>query len=145
MPGLFKKFKENMGLKATALVLALALWFYVVGELNKGSEAERLLLNSIMPQKGITAKKLVIKPIFIGRPRHGYAIISEKVVVTPEYCIVVGTKDLLDKIRFIYTLPIDIKGVDRSFTKSVPLNPIAPGVYMEETLVQITAPVGKEG
>jgi len=144
MLNFFKKLGENPGLKITALILTLALWFYVVGELNKGSEEERLFLNSVLPQKSVAAKKLVIKPVFIGSPRHGYAVISDKVVVVPEYCIVVGTKDLLANIRFVYTLPVEIKDADRTFIRSVPLNPIAPGIYMEETLVQITVPIEKE-
>ena len=126
-----------------ALVLALALWFYVVNELKKGSEEERLFLSRMMPQEGMAAKKLSIKPIFIGKAHSGYAINSQKVVVVPEYCIVVGPKDLLEKIRFTYTMPIDIGGASKPFTKSVALNPIAPGVYTEETLVQVTVPVEK--
>ena len=66
---------------------------------------------------------------------------AKKAVVVPEYCIVVGTKDLLGKIKFIYTMPIDVTGVSKPFTKSVALNPIAPGVYTEETLVQVTVAV----
>lgn len=124
-----------------ALILALALWFYVVNELKKGSEEERMFLSRMMPQEGMVAKKLSIMPIFIGHPRSGFTLETKKSVVVPEYCIVVGNKDLLEKIRFIYTMPVDVSGVYRSFTKSVSLNPIAPGVYMGETLVEVTVPV----
>lgn len=44
-------FTQNVGLKITALVLALALWFYIVGELNKGSEEEKRLLHKILLQE----------------------------------------------------------------------------------------------
>jgi hypothetical protein len=40
-------------------------------------------------------------------------------------------------------MPIDVTGTNRTFTKSIALNPIAPGVYMEETLVQVIVPVEK--
>lgn len=134
-------FTKNIGLKFMALILALALWFYVVNELKKGSEEERLFLSRMMPQEGMVAKKLSIMPIFIGRPRSGYTIDTKKAVVVPEYCIVVGSKDLLEKVRFIYTMPVEVNGVYKSFTKSVSLNPISPGIYMGETLVEVTVPV----
>jgi YbbR domain-containing protein len=132
-----------LGLKFTAFLLALALWFYIVNELQKGNEEERQFLNRILPQEGMSAKKLSIMPIFIGKARSGFVVDTRKAVVVPEYCFVVGTKDLLEKIRFVYTMPIDLNGANKTFTKSVALNPIAPGIYMEETLVQVTIPVEK--
>jgi len=138
-----KIFVKNIGLKITALILALALWFYIVNELNKGSDEERQLLNRVLPKEGMAAKKLSIKPVFIGKAHSGYVINSQKVVVVPEYCIVVGPKDILEKVRFVYTMPIDINYSAKTFIKSIPLNPIAPGIYMEETLVQVTIPVEK--
>ncbi len=134
-------FTKHLGLKFTALMLALALWFYIVSELKKGSEEERQFLNRVLPQEGVVAKKLSIMPIFIGRPRAGFAVDPRKAVVVPQYCIVVGTKELLGKIRNAYTMPIDVTGTFKSFNKSVAMNPIAPGVYMEETFVEVTVPV----
>ena len=136
-------FTRNIGLKVLALFLALALWFYIVNELKKGSEEERQFLQSVMPKESMAAKKLEIYPVFSGKPKSGYFIDSKKVIVVPEYCLVVGTKNLVEKIRQAYTMPIDIGGTNKSFTKSVPLSPIAPGIYMEETLVQVTVPVEK--
>lgn len=138
-----KVFTKHIGLKITALVLALALWFYIVNELNKGNEEERQFLSRMLPQEGLVAKKLAIRPIFIGRPWSGFSVDPRKAVVVPEYCIVVGTKELLSKARYVYTMPVDVSGAAKPFTKSVALTPIMPGVYMEETLVQVTAPVEK--
>ena len=126
-----------------ALFLALISWFYIVNELNRGNEEERQFINRMFPREGMVAKKLSIMPIFIGKPRYGYTVDPKKAVVAPEYCIVVGTKDLLGSIRLVYTMPIDIGDTSKPFIKSVALNPIAPGVYMEETLVQVTVPVEK--
>ena len=134
-------FTKNVGLKFTALILALALWFYIVGELKKGSEEERQFLNKVLPSEGVVAKKLSIQPIFIGNPRPGFKIDEKRAVIVPNYCIVVGTKELLGKIKFAYTMPVDVSGAYRTVTRSVALNPIAPGIYMEETLVQVTVPV----
>lgn len=138
-----KIFTKHIGLKFTALILALALWFYVVDELKKGNDEERQFLNRMLPQEGMVSKKLTIMPVVIGKPRSGFTIDVKKAVVVPEYCIVVGAKDIMGKVKFIYTMPIDISGTHKSFTKSVPLNPIAPGAFMEETLVQVTIPVEK--
>lgn len=134
-------FTKNIGLKFMALILTLALWFYAVNELKKGSEEDRLFLSRMMPQEGMVAKKLSIMPIFIGRPRSGFTVAVKKAVVVPEYCIVVGNKDLLEKIRFIYTMPVEVSGVYKSFSKEVSLNPISPGIYMGETLVEVTVPI----
>ena len=136
-------FTKNVGLKLIALVLALTSWFYIVKELNKGTEEEMRFLRKILPSEGLTARRLAIKPIFVGKMRRGYQILNNKIIIVPDYCIVVGAKDLLEKVRFAYTMPVDVTGAFRTLTKSVPLNPIAPGIYMEETLVQITIPIEK--
>ncbi|MDD5428688.1 MAG: hypothetical protein PHI58_05580 [Candidatus Omnitrophica bacterium] len=138
-----KFFTKHIGLKFTALILSLAIWFYIVGELKRGSEEERQFLSRMLPREGMVAKKLSIMPIFVGKPRYGFTIDAKKAAVVPEYCIVVGTKDMLGKTRFIYTMPIDVSGVYKPFTRSVALNPVAPGVYTEETLVEVTVPVEK--
>ena len=136
-------FTKNVGLKAAALVIAVILWFYIVGELNKGSEEERQFLSKVLPAGGMVAKKLSIKPVFIGSPKSGYTIDARRAIVAPEYCIVVGSRDMLSKIRFAHTMPIDVRGVSKSFSKSVALSPIAPGVYSEETLVEVMVPIEK--
>ena len=136
-------FTKNLGLKFVSLILALTLWVYTVSELKKGSEEETRLLNSILPRESMAAKKLIIRPIFVGKPRWKHSVAVSRTVVVPEFCIVVGTKDLIDKLRYAYTTPIDISGVSKPFSRSIPLNPIAPGIYMEETLVQVTVPVEK--
>jgi YbbR domain-containing protein len=138
-----KFFTENIGLKLLSLALALIAWFYIVQALNEGSQEEMQFLRKILPSEGMVAKKLTIKPIFIGKPKGGYVMLPDKVVVTPSFCIVVGTKDVLENVRFAYTMALDISGLNKTVTRSVPLSPIAPGVYMEETLVEVTVPVEK--
>jgi hypothetical protein len=137
-------FTKHLILKALSLVLALLVWFYIVNELNKGSVEELLMLRKMLPSEGLMAKRLGIKPVFVGTPRRGYKINREQTVIVPEYCIVVGSRDVLGRIKSVYTMPIDIRNTTKTFIASIPLNPIAPGVYMEETLVQVTVPVEKE-
>lgn len=137
-------FTKHIGLKLLSLVLALLVWVYIVNELNKGSDEELQFLRRMMPSEGLMAKKLIIKPIFVGDPYRGYLVKRDQVVIVPDYCIVVGTREMLRKIKYAYTMPIDIKKSAKTFVASIPLNPIAPGVYMEETLVQVTVPIEKE-
>jgi YbbR domain-containing protein len=132
---------ENFALKIVSLFLAVGVWFYVVSELNKGTLEERLAIQQILPSYGMITKKLQIKPIVVGRPKRYYRIVEEKIVVVPDYCIVVGPKSILHNVKYIYTLPIDVTGVNKPVTKTVPLKPIASGIYMEETLVAATVPV----
>ena len=137
-------FTKHLVLKILSLMLALLIWFYIVNELNKGSNEELQILRKMQPGEGMVARKLMIKPVFVGKPCFGYKIKHDQVVVAPEHCMVVGSKDALDKIKFAYTMPIDAKRTSKSFTVSTPLSPIAPGVYIEEMIVQVTVPVEKE-
>lgn len=136
-------FTKNIGMKVLSFFLALTLWFYIVNELEKGTEEDVQFLHKLIPSGEMIAKKLTIKPVFVGTPKREYGVAAEKVVVVPQYCIVVGDNDILGKVKYAYTMPIDISGAHKSFTKEVPLNPIAPGIYTEETLVQVTVPVQK--
>ncbi|MBN1526369.1 MAG: YbbR-like domain-containing protein [Candidatus Omnitrophica bacterium] len=135
-------FTENIGLKVIALMLALILWFYVDKEINKGPEEEMQFLKKIFPSEGITAKRLAIKPMIEGELRSGYEIEGGKPTLSPEYCLAVGSKDLLEKISAASTAPVNIDGAFRTFSKSVPLRPI-PGVYMESTSTKVTVTIQK--
>jgi YbbR domain-containing protein len=132
---------ENFLLKVISLVLAVGLWFYIVGELNKGAEEERLVFQKIFPSYGMITKKLEIKPIVMGKPKRGFTVIEDKIAVYPSYCIVIGPKSVLKDIKEIDTVPIDISGADKIITRAVPLKSIAPGIFVEETLVAATIPI----
>lgn len=137
-------FTKHLALKILSLFLALLVWFYIVNELNKGSDEEFRFLKRMLPSEGLVAKKLVIRPVIIGKPRAGYIVNRAQTVIVPDYCIVVGTRDILGRVKFAYTMPIDVRKATKTITDSIPLNPIAPGVFMEETTVQVTVPIEKE-
>ncbi len=137
-------FTKHLLLKVLSLILALLVWFYIVNELNKGPNTEMELLKKIRPGEGMVAKKLTIRPVFVGRPSKGNIVKRDEAVIVPDYCMVMGAKSVLGKIKFAYTMPIDIKMASKTFTTQVALNSIAPGVYMEETLVQVTVPIEKD-
>lgn len=137
-------FTKHLALKILSLILALLIWFYIVNELNKGSVEEVQMLRRMLPSEQLVTKKLEIKPVFIGKPHRGHKLGQGSAVITPTYCIVVGPRNMVAKMKFAYTMPIDIKRASKPFIVSIPLNPAAPGVYMEETLVQVTVPIEKE-
>ena len=137
-------FTKHLLLKALSLVLALLVWFYIVNELNKGSNEELELLKKMRPGEGIVAKKLIIVPVFIGKPSWGNVVRRDQVTVAPEYCMAMGPKNVIGNIRSAYTVPIDLKRASKPFIAQAALNPISPGVYMEETLVQVTVPIEKD-
>ena len=52
---------KNTGLKVTALILAVAFWFYIVAELHRGTDEERQLLKKVLAQEGIAAREPAVK------------------------------------------------------------------------------------
>ncbi len=138
-----KALTKNITLKLFSLLLAIIAWYYIVNELDKGSMEERALIQKIFPSYGMITKKLLIKPSLVGQPHRRYRIVKDKILVVPDYCIVVGPSKMLKDIKHIYTTPLDVNGASETFTKSIPLTPIAPGIYTEETLVAVTVPVEK--
>lgn len=137
-------FTKHLFLKFLSLMLALLAWFYIVNELNKGSNEELEFLRRMHPNESMVAKKLMISPVFTGKPSWGNSVRRDQVAIVPEYCIVMGSRNILGKVKSAYTMPIDLKGTSKTFTAQVALNSIAPGVYMEETLVQVTVPIEKD-
>jgi|GEM_PF-967717 hypothetical protein len=136
-------FTKHILLKVLSLVLALLSWFYIVSELNKGPNEELALLKRLSPGENMVAKKLMIIPVFVGKPAWGNIVRRDQAVMVPDYCVVMGTRNDLGKVKAAYTVPIDLKRASKTFTTQAALSPIAPGVYMEETLVEVTVPIEK--
>ena len=137
-------FTKHLFLKLLSLMLALLAWFYIVNELNKGPNEELELLKKMRSSEGMMARKLMISPLFAGKPSRGNSVRRDQVAIVPEYCIVMGSRNVLGKAKAAYTMPIDLKGASKTFTVQVALNPIATGIYMEETFVQVTVPIEKD-
>lgn len=136
-----RSLRENIFLKFLSLLLAIGLWFYIVSELDKGGEEEKVAFQKIFPSYETISKNLPIKPILVGKPRRGYRVVEEKIASEPGYCIVVGPRNILKNVRHIFTLPLDVEGASAPFTRAVPIRSIAPGIFVENTLVAVTVPV----
>ena len=61
-------FTKHLALKILSLILALLIWFYIVNELNKGSNEELQILKKMRPNENMIARKLTIKPVLVGKP-----------------------------------------------------------------------------
>lgn len=133
----------NFWLKALALFLALIVWLYVVGELNKGSPEEKALFLRIMPFK-LYAKEVPIKVALVGKPRYGYQVAVEKVVVKPEAYAILAPRSIAKDIEYVTTEDIDIGEFTKSAAKEVKLKPIGGGVVLDRNfMVKVVIPVHK--
>jgi len=143
MMNLRKVLSNNIGLKLLALVLAFVTWFYI-GEATK-LDAQKTVLQKIFSPSYHIAKKLYIKPIFVGSVSPGYEFVAREVKVTPEFIIVLGTPNILSEKEFIYTKSIDLSEHTKARTVPVELKSISPSIKLQETSAQVYLPIKKTG
>ncbi len=134
---------KNFWLKVSALLLAVIAWFYVVGELNKGTLEETALFGRIMPYK-IEAKEVPIKVNLVGKPLARCRILSDRISIKPSTCVIIAPKNLLSYISGVTTEEIDISDCTRSIFRQVKIRPIGPGIILEkEFFVNVIIPIEK--
>ena len=141
--GIRKLILNNFGLKLLSLLLAIASWFYIVVELNKATPDEKAALERLIPYR-MTAKYLSVQPNLEGEPAVGYAAITDQVIVKPDSIMVIGPRNLLDRISSIRTEPIDISEAAKTLSKDVSLLPLARGLTVKEKFVTVTVPIVKK-
>lgn len=135
---------KNFWLKLLALFLAVVVWLYVVGELNKGTSEQKALLESILPSR-LAAKQIPVKVAWVGKPRSGYRFLSEEISVKPSSCIVLAPQNLLKNISYLITEEIDISEFTKSIVKEVKVRPVGPGVILEKDFyVTVVIPIRKQ-
>lgn len=133
----------NFWLKILALFLAIIVWLYVVGELNKGSPEESALFFRIMPFR-VSAKEVPIKVALVGKPLNGYQILAETVTVKPAAYAILAPSSIVKKIEYVTTEDIDIGEFTKSVVKEVKLKPIGGGVTLDKNfIVKVVIPVHK--
>lgn len=133
---------NNIGLKALSLVLAVGVWFYIAGELNRLALEEGMGLKGGIPYK-IAAKTLPIIIDVRGDVVEGYRIDEEKILITPQVCNVIGVKRIIDKINVIKTVPINVSEYTRTVTMRVSLQPPTKGIKIVDRVVSIVIPIEK--
>jgi len=133
---------NNIGLKALSLLLAVGVWFYIAGELNRLALEEGMGLKGGIPYK-IAAKTLPIIIDVRGDMTEGYRINEEKILITPQVCNVIGVKRIIDKINVIKTVPINVSEYTRTVTMRVSLQPPAKGIKIVDRIVSVVIPIEK--
>jgi len=134
---------KNFWLKVSAFFLAIIVWLYVVGELNKGTLDERAFFEKILPYKA-QAVEVPIKVTLIGKPLTGYRILNERISVKPSTCVIIASKNLLKNIEYATTEEIDISEFTKSVVKQVRLKPVGTGIILEKHFfVTVAIPVEK--
>lgn len=89
-----------------------------------------------------TSKKVVVRPIIIGRPERGYYI--SRVQTFPEEITIVGTRSELRRISRINTEPIDITGLKEDFIEEVSLDIAGKKIEPEREKVKIIIRIVRE-
>lgn len=134
---------KNFWLKALALFLAVIIWLYVVGELDKGTLEEKAVFDQFIPYK-LTAKQVPIKIDLIGKPHEGYRVLNDSISIKPSHCVILASKNLLKSINYVMTEEIDVSVVTRSIAKQVRIRPMAAGISFEKDfMVNVLVPIEK--
>ncbi|PIU41515.1 MAG: hypothetical protein COS99_05025 [Candidatus Omnitrophica bacterium CG07_land_8_20_14_0_80_42_15] len=132
---------SNIYLKVFSLVLAVTLWFYMRGELSRITLEEEMGLKSGIVPYRITAKIFPVALDITGKVASNCRIIEDKIVITPAVCSVMGPEGLLNKIKVIKTMPIDISEYTKNSTIQVSLRSPAMGVRVIDRFVTVSIPI----
>lgn len=134
---------NNIGLKILSMVLAIVVWFYIAGELNRIALEEGMGLKGGIPYR-VAAKTFPIVVDVRGNVISGYKINSDKILITPQVCNAVGIKRLVDKVEFIKTAPIDVSEYTKTLTVRASLVSPAKGIKLVDEFATVVIPIEKE-
>ncbi|OIO38223.1 MAG: hypothetical protein AUJ75_03105 [Candidatus Omnitrophica bacterium CG1_02_49_10] len=136
-----RKYLGNISLKIVTLILALVVWFYIVGELNEYPFSDEMLkINFSNP---LITKVVPIQLNMVGTPPGGFKIDQSKVEFSPKELVMIGPKKLLERIQYIKTVPIDLKEYSKSNNITAALEPVFGARPSREGLIEIKIPVEK--
>lgn len=134
---------KNFGLKLLSLILAVGTWFYINTELTKiKNEEERAIFS--MVHYDVVSKKLPIQITIVGKTQPEFTIVTKGITVTPDSCIVIGPKIILDQVEVARTVPIDITEFTQDVNKDLTLAPIAEGLELKNYFVKVHIPIAKK-
>jgi len=133
-------FFNNIGLKALALLLAIATWVYVVIELQHGSVEEKEMLRNILPPYRFVSKKVPVKLNLIGEPQNGYSVAYDKISIKPAEFMIVGPKSIVSRMTSVETQPIDITGYSKTFMTDVSVSTPTKAL-IKEKFITVTVPI----
>ena len=137
-----KLLKGTFFLKISALVVAIAAYFYIHHEIDM-TERKNATDSSYRLIK-LTAKNLPVKVRLETQPADGYRVIEDRVTVTPPQVMVVGPEALLEEATTAETSIVDISESVKTVTKKIPLESVS-GIHLigQPHLVEVTVPIEK--
>ena len=133
---------DNLGIKLTALFLALICWFFVFGEINK-MLPEKNQEHRVLTSGRLITKQIPVQIVLEGEPSEGFKVERSKILFNPSFCLVVGEKDILENISYIRTLPINISGRSKSFNEVVKLEAFSKEAGQKDMTVEVIIPIEK--
>ena len=134
---------NNFGLKLLSLFLAIATWFYITSEFNKLKEEEEQTIFSML-QYDVVSKVVPIQLTIIGEVKKGYRIATDMIAVEPDTLMVVGPEKILNDVKFVRTVPLDVSEYDRNININLELAPIARGIAPKGKFTKVHIPIEKK-
>ena len=132
---------NNIGIKFLALVLALVTWIYA-SEATK-MDADKTILQKLLSPSNYVTKKLVVKPILVGRVPDGYKIFKERVKAEPSEIVIAGPAKDLEKREVVYTKSIDLSEYTKAKSVEVGLKSLSRLINFQKATVQVFLPIQK--
>ena len=137
-----KLLKGTFFLKVSALIVAIAAYFYIhheidIAEKKNSTDSSYRLIK-------LTAKNLPVKARLETQPPDGYRVIEDHVTVSPPQVMVIGPEALLETATTAETSIVDISKSTKTVIKRIPLESIS-GIHLtgQPHLVEVSVPIEK--
>jgi len=91
--------------------------------------------------RGLNTKTVDIRPIIYGYEKMAPGLVVKGVIAKPEKIDISGDPQVLDKIDYIYTEPVNVAGIAKDTVKEVKLQ-LTPGVLASQDIVLVQISVG---
>lgn len=90
-----------------------------------------------MRTEAMRRRRLPVRVELAGSPAFGYSVSESHVM--PDEVEVAGPANVVDRLRTLHTAPIDLRGLDADFTRSVSLEWVGDYVVFDPDRVTVTA------
>ena len=134
---------NNVLLKTAALILAILTWFYVVNIIEDTTDKQTILAKILPSYSKYITKKLSVEAVFAGTLPDEYKISMADVKIEPDTFLVAGPKYILNKVKKLQTVPIDISKYRKTATCEAQIAPIAQNIDTDKLEVKVIIPIKK--
>ncbi|MEI6132513.1 MAG: CdaR family protein [Bacillota bacterium] len=103
----------------------------------KGTEKQYKTLVNIA-----IGKEVPVIPVLQGSPTNGFSYVQGTASVSPKTVVLSGTKEVLDGISSVYTLPLNISSLSEEKILDAEIDvPLGTKVYGRNNFVKVTVPI----